>query len=163
MNVKRTVRNGGIILLWLLSFAAYAEFTGLPDSTLTPGATNPSVTPANIHETICARGYSTKRIRPPAGYTNELKSKQLKQYGYADQNPRHYEEDHLIPLAIGGAPRDPQNLWPEPRYGEWSADKKDELERKAKQLVCRGKVPLREMQQEIAKDWTKAYQKYVAH
>jgi hypothetical protein len=163
MNLKRTVRNSGFILLLVLGFAAHANVTGLPDPKLTPGATNPSVTPTNIHETICARGYSTQSIRPPAGYTNKLKSKQLKQYGYADQNLRHYEEDHLIPLDIGGAPRDPQNLWPEPRYGEWNADKKDELEKKAKKLVCSGKVPLRQMQQEIAKDWTKAYQEYVAH
>jgi hypothetical protein len=25
-----------------------------------------------------------------------------------------YEEDHLIPLEIGGDPTDPRNLWPEP-------------------------------------------------
>lgn len=151
-----------MILLWVWGVAAYAAVTGLPDPTFTPGATDPSVTPANIHETICRRGYTTKRLRPPKGYTNELKSRQLKQYGYADRNPRHYEEDHLIPLDIGGAPRDSRNLWPQPRYGEWNADKKDELEKKAKALVCHGQVPLRQMQREIAADWIRAYQKYVA-
>jgi hypothetical protein len=28
-------------------------------------------------------------------------------------NPKDYEEDHLISLELGGAPRDPKNLWPQ--------------------------------------------------
>ncbi|MHB8698044.1 MAG: hypothetical protein ACYC9J_08470 [Sulfuricaulis sp.] len=159
--MRRTVKDSLPALLWLLAAAAYGAVTGLPDPTLTPGTANPSVTPANIHDTICARGYTTKRVRPPSGYTNRLKSTQLKQYGYVDRNPRDYEEDHLIPLDIGGDPRNPQNLWPEPRYGEWNAAKKDKLEDKAKRLVCSGAVPLRQLQREIARDWIKAYQQYI--
>ena len=87
--------------------------TGLPDSHLTPGAVNPAVTQANIQQTICERGY-TKTIRPPVSYTEPLKRRQLREYGYADQHIWHYEEDHLVPLEVGGAPRDPRNLWPEP-------------------------------------------------
>ncbi|MHB8742281.1 MAG: hypothetical protein ACYC9L_04070 [Sulfuricaulis sp.] len=159
--MRRTIRDSVLALLWWLGAVAYAAVTGLPDPTLTPGAASPSVTPANIHDTICARGYTTKRVRPPSGYTNRLKSTQLMQYGYVDRNPRDYEEDHLIPLDIGGDPRNPQNLWPEPRYGEWNAGKKDKLEDKAKQLVCSGAVPLRQLQREIDHDWIKAYQQYI--
>ncbi len=40
------------------------------------------------------------------------------EYGYADRNPAHYQEDHLVPLELGGAPRDPRNLWPQPNDGD---------------------------------------------
>src|SRR5450759_2329298 len=92
-----------------LSFPAWAS--DLPDSSLTPSAINPNVTQLNIHQTVCVKGY-TKTIRPPAHFTNKLKKRQIRQYGYADTNPKHYEEDHLIALSIGGAPDDPRNLWP---------------------------------------------------
>jgi hypothetical protein len=29
-------------------------------------------------------------------------------------SPSNYEEDHFIPLELGGAPKNPKNLWPEP-------------------------------------------------
>jgi hypothetical protein len=32
--------------------------------------------------------------------------------GFKDKTLGHYEEDHLIPLAVGGSPRSPKNLWP---------------------------------------------------
>lgn len=82
-------------------------------------------------------------------------------YGYADTNPSHYEEDHLIPLNIGGNPDDPRNLWPQRRNSEWNAERKDELEFKLYKLVCNGRVPLAEAQQAYAKDWIMAYKKYV--
>lgn len=55
----------------------------------------------------------TKQIRPPASYTDALKRAQMRAYGDIG-SPVRFEEDHLIPLALGGAPRDPRNLWPEP-------------------------------------------------
>jgi hypothetical protein len=30
-----------------------------------------------------------------------------------------FEEDHFIPLAVGGSPRSPKNLWPEPYEGKF--------------------------------------------
>jgi len=62
---------------------------------------------------------------------------------YADQNPRHYEEDHLIPLEIGGNPTDVRNLWPEPRNSEHSAGEKDKLENRLHELVCAQRLILR--------------------
>ena len=41
----------------------------LPDAKLTPGATNPGITQANIGKTICNNHgghWTTKKIRPPA-------------------------------------------------------------------------------------------------
>ena len=80
------------ILALVLSSSSWAS--DMPDPTLTPGAINPYVTQANIHQTVCMKGY-TKTIRPPTHFTNKLKKRQIREYGYADRNPKHYEEDHL--------------------------------------------------------------------
>jgi hypothetical protein len=82
-------------------------------------------------------------------------------YGYADQNPQHYEEDHLIPLNIGGSPDDPHNLWPQTRNSKWDANKKDELEFKLYKLVCSGRIPLDEARRAMATSWISAYKKYI--
>jgi hypothetical protein len=75
-----------------------------PDSVMTPGAANPQVTQANIGDTICSRRWSTKLIRPPAGYTSKLKRRQLREYGDhrpsgkgAARQPKHGEgRDHPL-------------------------------------------------------------------
>jgi hypothetical protein len=67
----------------------------------------------------------------------------------------------LIPLSIGGNPRDSRNLWPEPRISEWNAAKKDQLEFVIYKMVCRGEIQLSEAQQEMATNWISAYKKYV--
>lgn len=132
----------------------------LPDRSRTPGAIDSRITEDNIHSTVCIKGY-TKKVRPPARYTNKLKKQQIREYGYGDRNPKHYEEDHLIPLSIGGNPSDPRNLWPEPRLSEWSAARKDDLEFTLFKMVCHNEISLKQAQYEIASDWIAAYKKYV--
>jgi hypothetical protein len=132
----------------------------LPDPNLTPGAIDPAITQENIQSTVCVRGY-TRTVRPPAHYTNKLKKKQIRQYGYDDRNPKHYEEDHLIALSIGGNPRDPRNLWPEPRKSEWNARRKDDLEYVLYRMVCRREISLVDAQHKMASNWIDAYKKYV--
>lgn len=146
----------------VLSGAALAQ-SSLPDPTLTPGAINPAVTQESIGETICARGWS-RGVRPPEGYTEALKRRQIREYGYADRRLRDYEEDHLVPEGLGGSPTDPRNLWPQPRdpADGWTAEMKDRLEARLIRLVCARRVPLAEAQQAIARDWHAAYQRYVA-
>jgi hypothetical protein len=144
-----------------LAFSSPVWAGDLPDPTLTPGAADTSITQENIQSTICVNGY-TKTIRPPAYYTNKLKKRQIQQYGYADKNPKDYEEDQLIPLSIGGNPGDPNNLWPEPRNSEWGAAKKDELEFTLYRMVCKNDVPLKDAQAAIASNWIGAYKKYVS-
>ena len=71
--------------------AAGPRNPALPDRALTPGATNPAVTPATIHETIYVAGY-TARIRPAEAYTERLKFRQLDE-GYnvnGDTHASHY-------------------------------------------------------------------------
>ena len=93
------------IALALLLAVGIAIAGDLPDARMTPGAIDPSVTQANIRQTVCVKGY-TKTVRPPAYFTNALKKRQTRAYGYADRNPKDYEEDHLIALSIGGHPTD---------------------------------------------------------
>ena len=132
----------------------------LPDPRMTPGATDPAVTQANIHKTVCVKGY-TKTVRPPAHRTNKIKKRQIRAYGYADADPKHYEEDHLIALSIGGHPTDERNLWPQPRKSEWGAAKKDQLEFVLYRMVCAGEIPLGEAQREMAGDWIAAWKRHV--
>jgi hypothetical protein len=132
----------------------------LPNPSLTPGAIDTYITQQNIHQTVCIKRY-IKTIRPPVNYTNKLKKRQIREYGYEDRNPKHYEEDHLIALSIGGAPHDPRNLWPEPRKSEWNAKKKDQLEFVIYKMVCDGEISLVEAQHEMATDWIEAWKRYV--
>ncbi len=158
----KNYRNGCLVLLvtlgLTLSFPAGAS--DLPDPGLTPGAINPNVSQDNIQSTICVKGF-TKTIRPPAHFTNKLKKRQIRAYGYADRNPKHYEEDHLIALSIGGAPDDPRNLWPEPRISEWGADKKDQLEFVLYKMVCSQEIRLVDAQNAMATNWIEAWKQYV--
>ncbi|MEV7027728.1 hypothetical protein [Kitasatospora sp. NPDC093558] len=131
----------------------------LPDPACTPGATNPDVTQATIDDTICVPGYSSS-IRPPSSYTTKLKIQQIAAYGYSDTDPSDYEEDHFIPLSLGGHPTDPNNLWPQPHYatgtGGWTAADKDTVEYKLYKAVCNHQVNLVPAQQAIVTDWTTA-------
>lgn len=154
------MRSSPFLLLALLSISLSTVAGDLPDKKLTPGLINSEVSQANISSTICIKGF-TKTIRPPAYFTNRLKKLQISQYGYQDINPSHYEEDHLIPLSIGGHPSDQLNLWPQPRISEWNADKKDILEFRLLKLVCTGELGLDQARKEISEDWISAYRKYV--
>ncbi|HEY4040402.1 MAG TPA: hypothetical protein VGM32_00995 [Rhodopila sp.] len=141
------------VVLATLIEAAWAQ-SSLPDPQRTPGAVNPEVTQGTTD------GW-TRTVRPPQDYTYALKRQQIA--GYADRRAAHYEEDHLIPLSLGGAPYDPRNLWPEPRYpaDTWTADEKDELEGVLNHLMCRRRLSLHDAQAAIARNWEDAYTTYV--
>jgi hypothetical protein len=131
-----------------------------PDPVRTPGATNSEIKQDNIQENICNPHWSTKSIRPPVNYTNRLKIEQMHEYAEADTNPRDYEEDHLIPLEIGGNPTDPRNLWPEPydtSISDGGARFKDKAEGYLHKQVCAGDLTLEEAQKEISTDWYRVY------
>jgi hypothetical protein len=180
----------GFALLLVLASPALAQdipTIAVPNPHLFPGATNPDITPDNINENICLKGWSTKSIRPPASYTTALKKAQLVSldYNVANSLPRVpnkggkttrpditkcverssnlacYEEDHLISLELGGNPRSPDNLWPEPWFGPWNAHIKDKLENTLHKMVCDGQISLGDAQKAIATDWVAAYKKYI--
>src|SRR5207244_4934442 len=110
----------------------------LPKKSLTPGVINPAVKQSTIKSTICVSGW-TKTVRPPVSFTNALKLKQMKQYGETG-SPSAYEEDHFIPLELGGAPKNPKNLWPEPHA---QSRKSDPLENRLKRQVCKHLMTLK--------------------
>jgi len=161
----------------------------VPDARLTAGVTNPKVTQANIAQNICSRDFRTAAFRPKAAYTNALKRKQLREYGDTvrdpdatcverSNNPRCYEEDHLIALEDGGNPFDPRNLWPEPTNkmpgvngGGWET--KDLVENFLHDAICfdvpnhkktsqkyhpSRSIPLQRAQQILAQDWYSCYE-----
>jgi hypothetical protein len=153
------------IAAFALAVSGVAAFAAeVPDDRVTPGAINPAVTQSNIEQTICSPGW-TRKIRPPESYTYRLKRAQLHRpsspYFVTDAYRRDFEEDHRVPLGLGGAPRDWRNLWPEPRHGEWNAEKKDELEDAIHSLVCRHEMTLEQGQAVFLGDWREGYRYYV--
>jgi hypothetical protein len=162
--MKRILNMLFLALTFLAAQATSANSDSpiLPISSVTPGATNPDVTQANINSTICVSGY-TKTIRPSSSYTTGLKREQLAgSYSlYHDSTTGDFEEDHLISLELGGSPSDPKNLWPEPYAGTTGARLKDRIENKLHTLVCTGQISLHTAQVAIAKNWYSAYQKYI--
>jgi hypothetical protein len=142
--------------------AVYNESSGLPNTKLTPGAINPLVTQSNIRTTICVIGW-TATVRPPVSYTNSLKYNQLHS-GYnlnGDLSMKDYEEDHIVPLEVGGNPDSPLNLFPEPRNVRLGSYVKDQLENKIHALVCSGKITLKVGQSVFLSNWEKGYEKYI--
>ena len=137
-----------------------------PDPARTPGATNPEITQENIRETICNPRWSTRSVRPDESYTHRLKVEQISEYGYADSRLRDYEEDHFIPLELGGNPTDPRNLWPEPfetSIPDGGAHAKDKVENYLHAEVCAGSLTLEQAQREISEDWYRVYETTVPH
>jgi hypothetical protein len=70
-------------------------------------------------------------------------------YGFTGP-PSAYEEDHLIPIGLGGSPTDPHNLWPQPGA---SPNPKDRIEDAGVRAVCDGQMSLAQAQKAIASDW----------
>jgi len=147
-------RPGGYTLtvkLLLLLIAASSADYSLPPS-WTPGAINPNVTQANIKTTICAASW-TKAVRPPVSFTDSLKLKQMVDLRLITI-PESYEEDHRVPLEVGGAPQDPKNLWPQ----IWpEARQKDRLETAVKKDVCSGRLTLAQGQAIFLGDFWQEY------
>lgn len=144
-----------------LSLGVAVAQDSMPDPRRTPGALNPVVTDTTMAQTICVRGW-TRTVRPDRQRSHAMKLRAMRDYG--QRGPlSDYEGDHLVPLALGGAPSDMRNYWPEPWVAAdgWTAGMKDELEALLSRMVCNGRLSLAEAQRAIAVDWRHAYQLYV--
>jgi hypothetical protein len=118
------MRNATISAIFLFATTSFATATGdLP--------VNPDVTPENIDETICVKGYSSS-IRPPLDTIGD------------------YILDHRINIAIGGSPTSLHNLQLEDRFESFE---KDRAENRAHSLVCTHRLSLREAQAIMYSDW----------
>lgn len=131
---------------WTVAFAGATRTRA--DYRPPAGALNPAVTQETIGSTICVPGW-TRTVRPPTSFTTPLKRAQIKAR-HLPGTIADYEEDHWVPLELGGAPSDPRNLWPEPIIGRHaSAGKKDLSENRLKALVCAGTITLAEARTRI--------------
>ncbi len=84
---------------------------------------------------------------PPVTYTTKLKLQQLRAKGLTG-HAADYEEDHFIPLKVGGHPTDPRNLWPEPwnlpvGSNDYGAHTKDLVESHIPDECCAATQPNR--------------------
>ncbi len=153
---------------------------------------NPEITQTNIGKNICNRKWSTRQVRPSSSYTRKLKFDPMQQYGdtVADEaqrcvlrsnNPKCYEEDHLISLEAGGHPTGPENLWPEEYNSKINgqivgARQKDLVEGFIHDEICfaipdsprnskiyhpHSGITLKRGQEILAKDWFRCYQNMV--
>jgi hypothetical protein len=120
-------------LLFLATVALAQQPTPiLPEPKLTPGDSFPVAV-----QDLCVTGYTKKVRNVPA----EMKRQVYEEYGFKSSGD--YEVDHLIPLELGGS-SSIKNLWPESlRTSPWSAQAKDQLERKLHKLVCSGQLDSR--------------------
>jgi|SRR5215469_4509039 len=156
-------RTGLSALLVLLFCAGFAQVDhSLPDPKVTPGAIDPIS--GNDLKHLCDP--LAFLPRPEFGYTRQAELVQLNSAGYVDKEPSHYEENHLIPIILGGAVDDQRNLWPEPYTGTWNARLKDRIDLELHRRVClpRGNpewLPLDQAQREIATNWINAYKAYL--
>lgn len=131
-----------------------------PNPALTPGRVRPEATAAEL----CDKGFRTGRHRNVSG---SMKEAVRRRYGIESKRSdwcnteRGCEIDHLVPLLLGGS-NDIENLWPQPYEGEWNAHHKDQLEVRAKKLLCQGKITLEEAQNAFRGDWREGYRRFVA-
>ena len=118
----------------------------------TAAPVNPAVTPETIRATICKAGW-TNTIRPPVAYTNRIKMAKMRAAGIPAHEARLFALDHIIPLALGGAAGDPNNLQVQPIA---EARGKDRLEKCLKRAVCKGQVALDDARTAIWTNWRSA-------
>ena len=143
----------------LAPLIAWAQQGYIPDHERTPGAVYPYVTQDNIKETACEASW-TRRVRPSVSFTTRLKVQQMREFRLAG-NVDDYDADHLVPLCVGGHPRDPRNLWPQPVKGRWTSAIKDQLEASVCRQVCRGDMTLEKGQAIFMReDWTREYLRF---
>jgi hypothetical protein len=117
---------------------------GTPDETCTPGVRSQAVTQANLHQTVCVPGYSSK-VRPPVSYTGPLKRRLMASYGDTD-SPANYELDHRISISLGGDSWAVGNLFPE--HGA-TGNSKDQLEWLLYRQLCADRITLAEAQRRV--------------
>jgi hypothetical protein len=112
------------------------------------GAIDPAVTQANVGQTVCQIGY-TSTVRPPREWSRAVKVRLMEEQ-HLSWRIKDYELDHLIPLNIGGASRDPANLWLQ-RWDEARAKDDDELQ--MYHAVCSGRMRLEQAQRRMLDKW----------
>jgi hypothetical protein len=138
-----------LIVAGLLALVPTVTFAQKQNPWWTPGHKTSAT-----QEQVCSADFASS-VKP---VPDSSRGNALHQYGKRDDY--NGVLDHLIPTSLGGS-NDPQNLWPQPENKEYGPAWKDALEVKLHEMVCSGKLPLKEAQDTIRKDWVKAYDQYI--
>jgi hypothetical protein len=151
--VTHAVSVGRTIRLAPQSQHRHCTLGVLPDRQCSPGAYSSGLSTA----VLCSSGFRTSAIRnvpESEKHTVEV------EYGLV---PRAYgrslEIDHIVSLELGGS-NDLANLYPERAPGYRA---KDKLENRLHQMVCDGRITLRQAQAQIASDWVALYRRVFGH
>jgi hypothetical protein len=132
------------------TLAAPSIATAQRPSYKTPGAT------AKVKmDQLCAADFPTS-MKPVA---NWQRTEALGRYGIRSEDFSG-DLDHLVPVSLGGS-NDPDNLWPFRASGTFTFEAKQALEVKLHEMMCAGKISLKDAQEEFRRDWTKAYQRHM--
>ena len=121
-----------------------------PSNYKTPGATTKASSAL-----VCTADYAAS-VKPVAGWQ---RTEALTRYGIRPESFTG-DLDHLVPVSLGGT-SDPDNLYPFHAQGEYTLPAKEQLAAKLHDLVCDGKVTLKQAQDAFKKDWTKSYKQYL--
>ncbi|HZR39747.1 MAG TPA: HNH endonuclease [Ktedonobacteraceae bacterium] len=140
--------SGSVALGKRTKTAGCVAHNGLPDSACTPGAIFASAT---VQE-ICTSGYASSVRNVPYSEADDVYA----EYGIYHHSYGQYEDDHLVPLELGGS-NDIANLWPEAASPTPGFHQKDEVENYLHDQVCSGALALKDAQQEIATNWLAVY------
>ena len=146
-----------LILAAALISAGDGRAGDVPDPELTPGAVASGDT-AEVCESDGRPGSAYSRVHREM---NEAQRRaDFARYGILWADRQLYEDDHLVPLCLGGADA-AANRWPQPRSGEWGSYEKDRLESYACRNVCAGSLSLDEAQRWFLApaDWREAYRR----
>jgi|TARA_R110000787_G_scaffold286368_4_gene404413 hypothetical protein len=120
-----------------------------------PGAIDPAITQANLDSTICDPAFLTRAATSPS-WKAEMRRRMVDQT-YRGQDPTLFELDQLVPVKLGGARMNVQNLWLQPWSGPTGAWNKNRIEDELHQQVCARQIPLKIAQQLIARDWKQVF------
>ena len=103
-------------------------------------------------EQLCTSDFATSL----KAVSNWQRAEALERYGLRPDGFSG-ELDHLVPVSLGGS-NDPDNLWPFHASGSFTLEAKQALAIKVHDMVCAGKLSLKDAQDAFRKDWTLAYQ-----
>ena len=123
-----------------------------PDRRCSPGAYASGLTAA----VLCSPGFRTSSVRNvPASEKYAVE----REYGLRPgQYGRSLEIDHIVSLELGGS-NDIANLFPEGLYAHPGYRVKDRLENRLHELVCSGRMGLRDAQRRLAAGWESLYER----
>ena len=148
--------TGHTILLGRRTQTSACVRAARPDRRCSPGAYYSRLT----KRVICAPGFHTGAIR---NVPQSEKFEVEREYGMAaTYYGRTIEIDHIVPLELGGS-NSIANLFPEPGSGAANYHVKDEVENRAKAMVCAGQLSLSAARRGFGRDWEALYTQLFGH